>query len=87
MLLGAPLPLGDVDDRGQHERSLVGLERIEADLDGTSVPSLAKAEEVRPAHVAGAGVGEERSPVARMGAAKPLGDEHLDGLSRRLRRA
>ena len=42
------LALGDVDDGGQHERALVGLQRIEPDLDRDLGAVAAQPEQVTP---------------------------------------
>ena len=73
--------VGDVADGGRDERSGLGLEGAEADLDGELGAVLAEGEQCDPgSHGPDAGGGEVAGPVPGVLAAKPLGDQHLDGL-------
>src|SRR5579859_1865674 len=84
--LFGPLTFGDIHDRGQHERSLLGLERIQPDLDRNFGAVFPKTEEFSAGpHRTGVGISKEGAPMVGMGAAKPLGNELLDGFPEELR--
>ena len=80
-----PLARRDVDDRRQHHRPLVGLDRIEPDLDRELAAVLAQPEKVAPgAHRPRPGIGEERAAQVGVVAAEALRHQHLHRLAQHL---
>src|ERR671919_310031 len=84
-LLASPA-LRDSDDGGQDHDPLVGLDRIEADLDRKLAAVLAERIEVAAsAQPARAGFGEECLSHTGMAAAEPLRHKHIHQLPQKLR--
>src|SRR5204863_3520820 len=76
---------GDIDHGGEHEQSLVGFDRVQADLHRHLGAVLADAVEISPrSHRPGLRVREEVRSVAGMALAQPVGDEELNRLAEQL---
>ncbi len=73
---------GDIDDRRQHDCPLVGLDRVQPDLDRelASIP-LETVEIATGPDQTRARIGKKRLPQRRMMTTEPFGDEHLHRLS------
>ena len=72
----------DVDHRGEHEHPLVGLDRVQPDLDGDLAAIFPQRVELSPrAHSPGLRADEEVGPECGVPTAEPLGDQTLDGLA------
>ena len=81
----AALAFGGVADRAQHERSLVGLERADADLDGELGAILAATVQIEVAtHRPSLRIPQTASLVSAMAVPQPLGDQDPDALSDQL---
>jgi hypothetical protein len=79
------LALGNVEDGRQHHRPLVGLDRIEADLDREFAAVLAQTEEVAAGvHRSRARIAEKCAAPRRIAVAEPLRRQHFDGLAEQL---
>ena len=76
---------GDVHHGREHEEALVGLDRVQPDLDRDLDAVLAEAVQLPPrSHRPSLRVGEEVGPEDRMPVAEPFRDQVLDGLVQHL---
>ncbi len=82
LLLGlklCPLPLADINNRGQHEQSLRSVNWIEADFDRNLAVVFAQPKEFPPgAHWTSPCVTKVTVPIAHVMRPESLGNEHLD---------
>ena len=75
------LALCDVANRARYERSAVGFQRAEADLDRKLRPVLPQAEQFETdAHASRPRFAKEVAAVPRVRSAEPLGHEQFDPL-------
>src|ERR1041385_2394642 len=84
-LLFRAFPLGDVDHRGQHKESFVGLKGVETDLHWSFTAVLAASVQITArSHGATPWIQEEIGAVAGMLGSEALGHQQLDWLAQQL---
>src|SRR6516225_4908270 len=79
------LALGDVDNRSEYHESLIGLDRVQADLDREFATVLLAAEEIAPEpHRPWPRIGEKTGTHFHVTTAESFRNEHFYGLTQQL---